>query len=425
MNRRLFFLLISVAALVRFILAPLVWHPDLNNHVDWGIKFFEYGTRSFYAPESNVWAYTWPNQPPGTIYIFAIVRKVYEIIFNLSWSVNISIPVFPSVVMTWVDEKLYQSLLKLPAILADFGLAYLIYKFIKLLSKSTKRAYLGAFLFLLNPVVWYNSAVWGQSDSTINFFALLALYLVCVRKPIAAILVFSVCIFIKISLLVFLPVFIILLIRNHYSLAQLGKGVLLSLVVIGLLAAPFAYENNVYIWIYDLYAEKILVNQLQIITANAFNFWAIVAGIHEQPHTKELFLFNYQSWGNIVFFTLYVPVVYKLWKNPSAKIGIWALALTAFTSWMFMTNMHERYLYPLFPYLTILVAVNIKLLAPYVLISTINLLNLYNFWWVPEISFIREFLSFGNRLTPRILGGVNTILYIMVYRKFLKVNEKN
>ena len=111
-----------IAFLVRAVLAFVGWHPDVNNHVDWGIRIFTYGPGKFYAPESNVWNYTWPNQPPGTIYIFALMRKLYELLFSIFWWVNVNVSLFPSTVMTWVEDYLYIGLLKLPAILSDFGM---------------------------------------------------------------------------------------------------------------------------------------------------------------------------------------------------------------------------------------------------------------------------------------------------------------
>ena len=169
MSKKVFVLIILISLSLRIFISFLVWHPDLNNHIDWGIRFFEYGASKFYAPESNVWSFTWPNQPPGTMYMFAGIRKVFEFVFNFFWQININVPAFPSIIISYFETNLYPALLKLPAILSDFGIAYLIYKW-------TNKKWAGI-LWLVNPIVWYNSAVWGQYDAVINFFALLAFYL--------------------------------------------------------------------------------------------------------------------------------------------------------------------------------------------------------------------------------------------------------
>src|SRR5258706_5109024 len=130
MNKKL--LWIFIGALVgRIILSFIIWHPDINNHIDWGIRFFQYGPAKFFAPETNVWSYTWPNQPPGTIYMFAGIRKLFEFLFGIFWTINVKVPVFPSAIITFFESNLYPALLKLPSIIADIGIAYLIYKLTK------------------------------------------------------------------------------------------------------------------------------------------------------------------------------------------------------------------------------------------------------------------------------------------------------
>ena len=198
-----FKLILIVALLFRLVFAFIVWHPDVNNHVDWGTRFWVYGFKGFYNPDSNVWSYTWPNQPPGTIYIFALLKKVSESIFNFFWFINIKVALFPSDIIFYLEDHLYPALLQLPSILADFGIAYLIYKNIK----SRRLAKTGAILWLLNPVIWYNSSVWGQTDSVITFFVFLSFYLLIKNKPILSVLSYAISIYIKASLIIFIPLY--------------------------------------------------------------------------------------------------------------------------------------------------------------------------------------------------------------------------
>jgi len=172
----------------RFALSFITWHPDLNNHVDWGIRFWQYGPGFFY--KANVWSFTWPNQPPGTIYIFAGIRKLFEAVFSFFWFLNVNIPPFPSNIMLFFETNLYQTLLKLPYILADLGIAYLVYLILKEL-KLGKGAVWGAVFFLINPVVFYNSVIWGQTDSLVNFLALLSFWFLFKKRLTLALMLRS------------------------------------------------------------------------------------------------------------------------------------------------------------------------------------------------------------------------------------------
>ena len=414
-------LVFLVAFILRFVIGFFVWHPDLWNHMDWGERFFQYGPSGFFSPEANVWDYTWPNQPPGTIFIFAFVYKLYKLVFQIFWWLNVHVSLFPSSLMLFFDDNLYPAMLKLPAILSDLGIGYLIYTILKNLEPRGKgnmqMARWGLVMWLANPVVWYNSAVWGQTDSLISFFCLLAFYLLLHKKFNWSILALAISFYIKISLLIFLPVYVLVLLKLRIPAKKVIIGLVGVLLVIGLITLPFS-GGEPYGWLYWLFTEKILGQQLQVITANAFNVWAFLTGIHERPHSLLLGPLSYQVWGLIIFGGVYGWILRRMAKSTRPASIWWGLALTAFGSIMFLTNMHERYLYPLFPYLTILAVRHKKLVWVLVGVSVVSLLNLYNFWWVPKIPFVMAFLSFGDRLMPRVLGLVSLIFFTKLARLF-------
>jgi Gpi18-like mannosyltransferase len=408
------FWIFFVAFCFRLILSFLIWHPDLNNHIDWGIRFWQYGPAKFYT--ENVWNFTWPNQPPGTIYMFAGIRKLFEFIFGIFWIINTKIPAFPSIVISFFETNLYPALIKLPAILADFGIAYLIYKW-------TNKKW-ASLIFLINPVIWYNSSVWGQYDSVINFFALLAFYLLNKKKLLFAIIAFILSIYIKASLLIFAPIFLIIAIRQKYSFKKYILSLVLSLIVVALVTLPFS-QGEPFSWLYYLYKDKVFIDQLHVVSANAFNLWGAIFGVKDSAVEIKDFLpffgFTYQIWGYILFIISYIPLLYKVYRNNDLKVVAWTLALTAFASFMLLTNMHERYLYPLFPYLTILLTMGVVANWEYWLITAISLLGMYNFWFTPKINIIISFLSFGDRLMPRILGFLLFILLLKLYTRYNEI----
>lgn len=419
--KKLFYIFLA-AFIFRIVLAFIVWHPDLNNHIDWGIRFWQYGFDKFYS--ANVWSFTWPNQPPGTIYLFAGIRKLFEFVFSILWTINIKIPVFPSIIVSYAETNLYPALLKLPGILSDLGIGYLIYKLVYKLTNKEKLSIFGLCLWLFNPIVWYNSAVWGQYDSVINFLALLSFYFLIEKKLLFAFLAMAISLYTKASLLIFLPIFAIIAFRQKYPLKKWIISFVVTLLAIGLITLPFA-KGEPFSWLFNLFKDKIFAHQLQVITANAFNIWVGVAGIHERPQTLPFLGMTYQYWSYILFSIFYLPTLWLVWKKQNIKSIVWSLAIAAFGSFMLLTNMHERYLYPLFPYLTILTAVKLVSIYPYILISLLSLLNLYNFWWVPQIPFLVDILSWGDRLVPRILGGINFLLYLNIYSKFYRYIKKN
>ena len=416
MKKRLVIIL-AVAFVFRVIFSFLVWHPDVRNHMDWGERFWDYGPSGFY--NANVWNYTWPNQPPGTIYLFAGMYKVSTAIFSVFWWININIPLFPSNIMFFLESNLYPALLHLPAILADLGIAYLIYSFFKK-QKLERAGIFGSIAFLLNPVIWYNSSIWGQTESVINFFALLAFILLLEKKLIWATFALVLSFYIKASLFIFAPIFLIIALRQKYSFWKIFSAVFVPLTLIVLFTLPFSPREPVG-WLFSIYKDKIFTQQLQVITANAFNLWAGVAGIHERPQTLLLGPLSYKTWGLILFSLSYIPATLLVYRKQDWKSIFWSLAVVSFASFTLLTNMHERYLYPLFPAFTILVANDLSLIPLLATVSVISLVNLYNFWWVPKVNFLVEFLSAWDRLVPRILGLAVTVMFLLFLKRFFRL----
>ena len=44
-----------ISFVIRFFISFVAWHPDVNNHIDWGIRVFEYGAKKVYGPDTNDW----------------------------------------------------------------------------------------------------------------------------------------------------------------------------------------------------------------------------------------------------------------------------------------------------------------------------------------------------------------------------------
>lgn len=418
MRRKLIIVLI-IALIFRLALAFSVWHPDVNNHIDWGIRFWEYGPERFY--EADVWSYSWPNQPPGTIYIFAGIRKLFEVIFSFFWFLNLKISLFPSKFIFFLEDNLYPALLKLPAIFSDLGIAYLIYRLFERV-KRDKVGFFGAILFLVNPVIWYNSAIWGQTDAVINFFWLLSVFFLLEKKLLKAVFSYFLSVYVKIPFLTFLPIFVIIVYKQKYKLPDILESFLIPLAFIGLVTLPFS-QGEPFSWLINLYQNKVLTQQLQLISANAFNIWAGLTGIQEKSHALLLGPFSYQTWGILLFVISYIPPLYLIWKKQNFITLFWVLSIVTFSMFMLLTNMHERYLYHFFLVFTIVVSQYKKLLPIYTVLSGINLVNLYNFWWVPRINLLVDALSARDGLLPRVLGFVSFAIFISFYRHFLRFTK--
>lgn len=390
-----------LALLVRLFFSFGNYHPDLGNHLDWGNRFWQYGPKNFYT--ASVWSVSWPNQPPGTMYLWAILSKTYDSIFSSLWWLNTNIGIFPSKLIFFAENHLHPALVKLPSILAEIGIGYLIFLLVKQYVDPQKAIW-ASILFLFNPAIIYNSSVWGQTDGMINFFALLSLYLILRKKIFLSSFIFCLSLYIKFSLIIFTPIFLTILIKEKVNLIKIFKYFGLSTVFFVLLSLPFS-NGNPFLWLFNLYKDKVIGSQGNMLTANAFNMWGMLFGIDFSRTDNGIFLgLGYKLWGIILFGVFAGMSFYKFIRSEiNLKNISLILVLVSFCSFIFMTNMHERYLYPIFPYLAILVALGGISLTTYLTLSLIHLLNLYYLWFYPDF-FLKNILLWQSSILIRILS---------------------
>lgn len=414
--------LLFVGLVIRVILVLISsWHPDLPNHIDWGLRFLSYGSRDFY--ESSIWGVSWPNQPFGSILLFAFIAILKNATFGFIMFLNNSISFFPSFIVPVLESNLHAWMVKLPFIFADIGLAYLIYKIV--LEYKPKMAAIAASLFLFNPVLIYNSAIWGQTDSLINLLAISGIYLIFKKKYFYGVFLFLLTFIFKLSLIIYVPIFGLIFLKRIKDWKKFVFPTIVFLVFIFLLAIPFTFgDKTPFQWVWYMYTNRVLPRQGSMLNGNAFNFWFFLFSI---DFSKSEFLqfagITYQLWGRIFLVLSLIPIWIKFLKSKLTLSNIFkAMILSAFGCFIFLTNMHERYLYPVFPLLTILIFLPKSKFTPkhLILLSIIHFLNLYNLWFYPLISPLKEILIASNFIFCRVLSFILIVIYLDYFIKYLK-----
>lgn len=412
-------LLIFLGALtLRLSLVFSAYHGDLNNNISWGTLAVDRGLNGFYDPPSQgfggaSWPYSAPNQPLLTILMFAVLRLTWQIIENVSWRLNNSILLFPSQFIWFWESRGMILLVKLPSILADLGIGWLIYKYFK----DHKKEGVGfklALVWLFNPITWYNSSIWGQTDSIVNLLGLASFSFLLKRKLPLSGLLFTLSLLFKGSLVIFSPVLVAIAIKQGYKLKDYLQTTFYILLTTILVSVWFHPNFDLPIWFLNLYKNRILPGEIGYLTANAFNFWWLVDP--GKIFDSQVFLgLTARLWGFVITLGVLVFVIYLLTKKKISDSKIFlTLAVAALVSFIFMTRIHERYLYPFFPYATLLLGFIPSLWAPYIVLSTTHLLNLYHLFWLPPIPFLEVVLS--KTYLPQVLAIINLITFVYLLR---------
>lgn len=398
--------------ILRLVSWPWIYNGDVTWTYWWGKFATEFTWRGYYD-WLNFGGHGRPDLPMLNIYLLWFVRQIYLFFFNIFWYLNVNIPIFPSKFMQWYFIDGNQYLIKIPMILADILIIYFCYKF-------TKSKIIALVLALFPPMI-YNSAVWGSGDSIVNLFALLGIYFLWKSKYPLAILLYSFSVLYKPSLLIWVPIFLVILIKNKISLKKLVLSGILLLALIYLVSYPFnPVEIHPILWFIQTMLTKILPGVMDQVTANAMNFWALIYGL--KPKLDYFLILNIISARNlslVVFAMFYLYLLRKLYKNYSIKYLLLTLVTVSLTAFTFMTRMHERYSYPALIPLLILCHYDRQFIKYFVILTITHLLNVYGSWGIPTFAPLNTILN--NNIVVRFISLVNVVVTLKLI--FISINN--
>lgn len=408
-------LVFFIALVLRLVLIFGPYHPDVINHFAWTDLAINQGLHGFYE-KGEFFSFSPPNYPPLAIYFFLAGRFFFETLLSFLWWLNNTFPLFPSKMVPWFSQGGLTAMLKLPSVIADLGIGIIIF-----LNFRKRTALVRSSFYLFNPAVIYLSSVWGQIESLAMFFVVLSLWLIFRKKVAAAIVSYFLSLMIKPSVLIFLPVMVVLLCRQGKDFLRWGKGIIISAILGIILFWPF-YSGEIFSWTISFYA-KILPGPagMNFLTANAFNFWGLFFGLEAISDGNRWWGISFRDWSLIIVGIASMITLRKLWWKVSEQATYKSSLLFGLTSFLFLTRMHERYLFLALPFFPLLqrFSRNKVWFIGYLILSLNFFLNLYHRWWVPYNPFLYFLLTTSVFVKILMLAnlGVFSILCLDYFRK--------
>jgi len=342
-------LALLVSFILRMYLSQFEGHGmDIWHFKEWSRAAYLNGFTYFYAT-------VWSDYPPFYIYILWLVGAVYKLFFSFSFDMNT--PVFAI-------------LLKIPANIMDIIAAFLIFLIVRKY-KDFRTAFPIMLFYAFNPAIVYNSAIWGQVDSVFTLFILLTIMFLVSKRPEIAGVSMAIAILTKPQSLMLLPLFAILLVKNH-KLLKLAKIFVISAGIFIALALPFYLRSSLFLLI-KAYATA--YNEYSFTSLNAFNLWAFFG--FQKPDSTVFFFLSYRVWSYILFGLLFIFIAYKTVKNGDSMSVYFASAILFFGFFMLFTRIHERYLFPMFAPLAVMMSLDRRLVPVFWIMTGTFLFNLY------------------------------------------------
>lgn len=191
------------------------------------------------------------------------------------------------------------------------------------------------------------------------------------------------------------------------------KAITVSLLEIIVIAVWFHPAPDLLPWIINLYQARILPGEIDYLTANAFNFWWLIDS-GKSFDSSIYFGLPARIWG-FVMAGLGIALIIK-WLNRRLedKTVFCALALIGLLVFLFMTRMHERYLYPFFPVATMLLGFTPNITGIYAVLSVTHILNLYHLFWEPSLLPLESLYKTGWFMQAIALVNIAVFIWFLI-----------
>ena len=189
---------LALGLALRLIIAYLIpgsgFDADLSSFRFWASNLASEGLYGFYERDF------FHDYTPGYLYVLWLVGTVGQAIGGIG------------------------DLIKVPPVLADLALGFLVWSMVRELGGRERLALLGALVVVLNPITWFDSVVWGQVDAVGVVFLLLALRAMWRDQPERAAILTVIAAVIKPQLGILVPLLAVVTIRRALWPVALPDG---------------------------------------------------------------------------------------------------------------------------------------------------------------------------------------------------------
>ena len=237
--------------------------------------------------------------------------------------------------MTFYKNWMYY--VKSTYFITEIIIAIGIYLLIKQITNDKKSAWLGYIIFLCLPVQFFNSAIWGNSDTMYFACFVYALYFIVKQKSGWAFFVLGVCFGLKLQAVFILPFVVYLILSGKlkfYKVFAMPLGLIATFIPAYIFGAGI-FEP------FKFWASQ--VGGYSKLTLGCANIWHLINLKDDALSTVN----NGSTLIGLLLIGLFTAIVFarkiKLNSNNLLLVGVFLIAVVP----MFLPHMHERYFYAL------------------------------------------------------------------------------
>lgn len=341
----IFLIILGFSLLLRIIIGGAYFNDyDTYWYRDWAFDIQQNGLFTAYA-RADVTAL---DYPPLYLFLLGIVGQLYKVFGNNCVSF------------------LQMLLMKLWPIVFDVLCAALLYRIFEKRNGSMWGFTAGT-LWLCNPSMFFNTALWGQTDQIMCFLLILCFYLLEEKRPVAACIMFAVAGLTKYQCLFFTPVLLLEIVRK-YDVKRLFKGIGAAALTVAAVFLPFMIGAKNLLLFFNVYLGG--AGKYSYGTLNAFNLY----GVFKLNWTEETFSMSLVSTLFLLGSILLIILLYIFGKRTCPWVAGMLFMQCIF---ILTTRMHERYQVVVLPFalMAYLVHKKPRFLALFCVLSVITAIN--------------------------------------------------
>ena len=391
-------------ALIAVVLVPRSgFQIDVNDFASWAQTLAADGPRGFYRPGY------FADYPPAYLYVLWALGGIGGLVGGLVG-----------------DPNFVTGLVKIPGVLADIGVGALLFV-IGCRFFDERVGLVAAAVYLLNPGVIFDSAVWGQVDSVGTLVLLAGLYLLSRGWTEAAAAVAVLAMLVKFQYAFLIPIVLVVGLKRHLGgrsadpwldarpdfprvLTSLAAGLFTLIVLLWPFGMALYAPHDEYHSLWHLFTRA--ADTYPHLSINAFNLWMNpISDIAASPGswgsrdddpalailTIGTFAVTPQLVGSLLFLAVAAVALRFVWRRDDGPALLFAALILAVAFFALPTRVHERYLFPALALAAPFVALAWRWRVLYGVLSASFFFNVY--WaYTLDWSFV------GYVLTPGVGG---------------------
>jgi hypothetical protein len=286
-------------------------------------------------------------------------------------------------------------IVRLPGIVGDLFLGGIIFLILRKRG-NLATAIAALFLSLLNFV---DSSIWGQYDSVVAIFLILAVWFVATKRAGLGWAFMALAVCTKQTSLVILPALFILSFRQK-SWSKIIYGVIVFVTVFFVIWYPFIQTgtstdfalgaSGLRLWSPGGGLDPVAPEGGGGTSIWAFNIWPLITtafngqtpvqsiiGSFKDTSSNQFLIFSYFQLGLILFGLVYAILLLRIWKSSNLQNTIFQFGLIMLAFYILPTRVHERYLFFGLAFLPLFYGKSKRIVVSYLILLTTFSLTLF------------------------------------------------